>query len=122
MIVSALAETPVGSMLLVSPPLVPWLLLGASLEGPVAVILSRVAGSALLALSIACWLSRDDGPSLAQRGLVAALLMYNVATVAILGHAGAIVGLGGVLLWPAVALHAALAVWCGVVKGRARNV
>ena len=120
--VTVLAETPVGVMLLVSPPLVPRLLLDASLEGPAAVVLSRVAGAALLALSIACWASRDDGPSLARRGLVAALLLYNVAAVAVLAHAGAILGLGGVLLWPTVVLHAALAAWCGAIKGRARNV
>ena len=123
MTVTVLAETPVGLMLLLSPPLVPRLLLAASLEEPAAMIVSRVAGAALLALSVACWISRDDGASRAQRGLVAALLIYNLATLAVLAHAGAIAGLGGGLLWPVAALHAALAVWCGlVIKEPVRNV
>jgi hypothetical protein len=114
LIVTALAETPIGLMLLVSPPLVAGLLLGASLDAPAALIVGRIAGAALLALGVACWLARDDGASLALRGLIAAMLLYNCAAVAVLAHTGAVVGLVGVLMWPAVALHAALAVWCGV--------
>jgi hypothetical protein len=114
LIVTALAETPVGAMLLVSPPLVAGLLLGASPDAPAALIVGRIAGAALLSLGVACWLARDDGSSLARRGLVAAMLLYNCASTAVLAHAGAVVGLAGVLMWPAVALHAALAVWCGV--------
>ena len=113
LIVTVLVETPIGLMLLLSPPLVAGLLLGASLDAP-ALIVGRIAGAALLSLGVACWLARDDGPSLALRGLIAAMLLYNCAAVAVLAHAGAVVGLVGVLMWPAVALHAALAVWCGV--------
>ena len=109
-----MAETPIGLMLLLSPPLVAGLLLGVSLAAPAALIVGRIAGAALLALGLACWLARDDGPSLARRGLLAAMLLYNCAAVAVLAHAGAVAGLAGVLMWPAVALHAALAVWCGV--------
>jgi hypothetical protein len=88
------------------------LLLGASLDAPAALIVGRIAGAALLSLGGACWLARDDGPSRALRGLVAATLLYNCTAIAVLAHAGAVVGLVGVLMWPAVALHAALAVWC----------
>jgi hypothetical protein len=114
LIVTTLVETPIGVMLLLSPPLVARLLAGVLLAEPVALIVSRIAGGALLALAVACWLARDDGPSVARRGLLAAMLVYNCAAVAVLAHAGAVVGLVGVLLWPAVALHAAFAVWCGV--------
>src|SRR4029450_4066547 len=108
---TALAETGVGLLLLLSPPLVSGLLLGASLDAPAALIVGRIAGAALVSLGVACWLARDDGLSLALRGLIAAMLLYNCAAAAILAHAGAVVGLVGVLIWPAVALHAALAVW-----------
>jgi dolichyl-phosphate-mannose--protein O-mannosyl transferase len=112
LIVTAVVETPIGLMLLVSPALVARLLLGASLDPPAALIVGRIAGAALLSLSAACWLARDDGPSLSRRGLIAAMLLYNCAAGAVLGNAAAGVRLVGVLMWPAVALHAVLAVWC----------
>ena len=112
LIVTALAEMAVGLTLLLSPSLVAGLLLGASLDAPVALIVGRLAGAALLSLGGACWLARDDGQSRAQRGLVVAMLLYNCAAVAVLAQAGAGVRLAGVLMWPAVALHAVLAVWC----------
>ena len=114
LIVTALVETATGLMLLVSPTLVVAFLLGASLDAPAALVVGRMAGAALLSLGVACWLARDDGPNLALRGLVAAMLLYNCVAVAVLANAGAGVGLVGVLIWPAVALHAALAVWYGV--------
>ena len=98
--------------LLSSPPLVARLLLGASLDGPAALIVGRMTGAALLSLGVACWLAREDGASRAGRGLTAAVLLYNAAAVAVLANAGAGVGLAGILLWPTVALHVALAVWC----------
>ena len=112
LIVTALVETATGFLLLVSPTLVVALLLGASLDSPAALIVARVAGAALLSLGIACWLARDDGPSHSARGLIVALLLYNGATIAVLAYAGATLKLAGVLLWPAVGLHAALAASC----------
>jgi hypothetical protein len=112
LMVTALVETPIGLMLLVSPALVVAFLLGVSLDAPAALIVGRIAGAALLSLGAACWLARDDGPSRARRGLIAAMLLYNSAAAGVLANAGVGVGLVGVLMWPAVALHAALAVWC----------
>ena len=109
---TALAEAPLGVTLIVSPSFVTGLLLGASLDSPAALIVARVAGAALLSLGIACWLARDDGPSRARRGLVAAILLYNCTAAAVLANAASGVRLVGVLMWPAVALHAVLAVWC----------
>jgi hypothetical protein len=112
LMVTAFVEAATGLALMLSPPLVAALLLGASLDAPAALVVGRVAGAALLSLSGACWLARNDRSSHAQRGLIAAMLLYNSASVAVLANAGAGVRLIGVLLWPAVALHAALAVWC----------
>jgi hypothetical protein len=110
LIVTALVETGTGLALLLSPPLVAGLLLGVSLDAPAALVVGRVAGAGLLSLGSACWLARDDGPSRAGRGLVAAMLLYNCAAAAVLANAG--MSLAGVLMWPAVGLHAVLAVWC----------
>jgi hypothetical protein len=41
-------------------------------------------------------------------------LIYDVAAAVILAYTGWFLNLVGILLWPAVLLHAALAVWCGV--------
>jgi len=71
-------------------------------------------------LGVACWLARDDGRSLALRGVIAAMLLYNCAAAAVLAHAGAVLGFAGILLWPAVALHVALAVWYGAAAATSR--
>jgi hypothetical protein len=112
LIVTAFAETATGLMLLASPTLVVAFLLGASLDAPAALVVARMAGAALLSLGCACWLARNDGPNRAVPGLVAAMLLYNSAAVAVLANAGAGARLVGILTWPAVAVHAALAVWC----------
>jgi hypothetical protein len=111
LIVTAFAETATGLMLLVSPPLVGAFLLGASLDAPVALVVARIAGAAVLSLGCACWLARNDGLNRAVPGLVAAMLLYHSVAVGVLANAGAGARLVGVLTWPAVALHAALAVW-----------
>lgn len=95
-----------------APSFVVRLLLGSPLDTSVATMLGRVAGVALLALGVACWLARDDTHSRAARGLVAAMFLYNVAVAALLTLAGVGLGLRGIALWPAVLLHAAMAVWC----------
>ena len=112
LIVSAVAETSIGVTLLLVPSLVAGLLLGASLEAPAAVVVGRMTGAALLSLGVACWLARNDRPSRAVRGLVVAMLIYNGAAVVVLASAGAGMQLAGVLIWPTVALHGALAIWC----------
>ena len=112
LIVTAVIETATGIALVLAPPLVVSVLLGASLDTSAAVALGRVAGAALLSLGIACWFARHDGQSRAATGLVTAMLLYNLAVVAVLTFAGLGSGLIGIALWPAVVLHTALAVWC----------
>ncbi|HTE91404.1 MAG TPA: hypothetical protein VK639_20820 [Terriglobales bacterium] len=109
---TAIIEAAAGLALMVAPSVVVRLLLGSELDAPTAVMLGRVAGAALLALGVACWLARGDTQSRAARGLVAVMVLYNVAAVAVLAFVGIGFGLQGVALWPAVVLHAAMAVWC----------
>src|SRR5277367_3472112 len=110
--VTALIELGAGLALLCFPSATVALLVGAPLETSAALTVARVGGAGLLALGVACWLARDDTQSRAARGLVAAMLLYDVAAVVILAFAGISLGLRGVALWPAVVLHAAMAAWC----------
>ncbi len=115
---TAIIETATGLGLMAAPSVVVRLLLGSPLDTSAAVMLGRVAGAALLALGVACWLARDDTQSRATRGLVVAMLMYNIPATAVLAFAGIGLGLHGVALWPAVVLHAAMGAWCGACLRR----
>src|SRR6266478_4076001 len=114
---AAIIEAATGLALIAVPAIVVWLLLGAEIAGA-SIPLGRVAGAALLALGVACWLARDDRQSRTARGLVVAMLMYNIVVTAVLAFAGIGLGLRGVALWPAVVLHAAMAVWCVACQRR----
>ena len=109
--VTALIEAVTGLGLIAVPALVVRLLLGAEIFGA-SIPLGRVAGVALLALGVACWLARCDEQSRAAKGLVSAMMLYNMGAMVILGAAGICAQPVGIALWPAVILHAAMAVWC----------
>jgi len=96
LILTAVAEATTGAALLIVPSLVGRLLLGEDLSG-VAVPVARVAGIALIALGVACW----PGPPRVG------MLTYSAAVTVFLAYVG-LAGGGGVLLWPAVVLHAVL--------------
>jgi hypothetical protein len=113
LVITAAIEAGTGLGLLVIPAVIAQILLGATLDTPAAVTVARVAGAALFALSVACWLSRDDG-----RALVMAMLFYNVIAAAILAYAAVGLALSGIGLWPAVVLHTALAAWCAAIQTR----
>ena len=98
LIIAAIGEAATGLALLLVPSLVGQLLLGEGLDG-VAIPVARVAGIALIALGIACW----PGPPLVG------MLTYNALVTLYLAYLGFAAGLTGVLLWPAVVLHAIMA-------------
>jgi hypothetical protein len=109
--VTAIIEAVTGLGLVAVPAFVVRLLLGSELIGA-GIPLGRVAGVALIALGVACWLARGDERSHAAKGLIGAMVLYNMGTMVILGVAGICSRLVGIALWPAVVLHAAMAVWC----------
>jgi hypothetical protein len=109
--VTAIIEAVTGLGLIAVPALVVRLLLGAEIFGA-SIPLGRVAGVALLALGVACWLARCDQRSRAAKGLVSAMVLYNLGVMVVLGFAGVCSQPVGIALWPAVILHAVMAVWC----------
>jgi hypothetical protein len=112
--VTAVIEAGAGLALLGLPSLTASLLLGTPLESLAAVSLARVGGAAIVALAIVCWLARRNVYGSASQGVVVALLFYNLAVAGVLAFASFGHDLHGILLWPAVAFHIAMAAWCVV--------
>lgn len=94
---AAFGEAVTGLALLIAPSPVGQLLLGVELTG-IAVTVARVAGIALIGLGVACW----PGPPLLG------MLIYSAAVTLLLAYLGFAGGVIGMLLWPAVVLHAIL--------------
>ena len=98
----AAVEGLTGVGLVLVPGFVAWLLIAAPLDDAGAFV-ARVAGIALIALSVACWTGRR-GTGL--RSAVAGMLSYNLLCAAYLATVGLMRAQIGVLLWPAVVFHA----------------
>ncbi len=110
--VTALMETGAGLALLIIPGFVVHLIMGSGLEGAPALAIARIAGAALFALGVACWFAHTDAGSAAGLGLTKAMALYNLGVVLVLVAAGLQAETVGILLWPAVIIHAAMAAWC----------
>jgi len=110
--VTAVVEAATGLCLLFLPAFLFAILLGLDNAAAAAIFVGRLAGAALLAIGVASWMARVDERTSAQLGLLTGILVYNAAAALLLAYAGAVLKMVGVLLWPAVILHAILAVWC----------
>ena len=97
----AVSEALTGLVLLVYPPIVVRLLFGSVIAGA-GVLMSQLTGLGLIALGVACWPDRD--PLRASLGM----LTWSIFAMFYLVYAGIDRG-AGILLWPAVAAHAGIA-------------
>ena len=97
LVFAAVIEAATGVALLMVPSLVGLLLFGVELTGN-AMTVARVTGIALIGLGVACW------PGTPLVGM----LTYSATVTLYLAYAGIVDGLTGLLLWPAVAVHAIL--------------
>ena len=96
-LLAAIFEVATGAALLIVPSLVGLLLFGVQLTG-IAITVARVTGLALIGLGVACW----SGTPLLGMLIYSATVMLYLAFVGIAG------GFSGILLWPAVVVHAIL--------------
>jgi hypothetical protein len=105
LVLAAAGEAAFGLVLLAYPPIVVRLLFGAEIAGT-GLVMSRVAGIALIALGVACWpgIAADGNPSRALR----AMLCYSLLAALYLAYLGIRGEWVGSLLWPAVGIHAIL--------------
>jgi hypothetical protein len=100
LILAALLEELTGLILLVHPSILIRLLLASEIAGA-GVLISRLAGISLIALGVACWPDRNT--LRAFFGMLTYGLLATLYLVYIGAHTRA-----GILLWPAVAVHAVL--------------
>ena len=105
--IAAAIEIPTGLVLIFAPAMFMRLLFGAGAADPGEAI-GPLAGSALSALAIACWPPRGAAP--AAPSAILALLVFSVLCAAYLTHQSVFGGRTGILLWPAAAGHALVAV------------
>jgi hypothetical protein len=106
MAVACAAEAGTGLGLLIVPSFVVGLLLGAEPLG-IAIVISRVAGIALIALAIACW---PDTASPGSSKPYVGMLTYNALVALVLAQVGLAGATGGILLWPVALFHLVLAI------------
>jgi len=92
-----------GAILLISPTLFGWLILGAELS-EAGQALGRLTGIALLGFALTSWPRQPAG------SVTRAMLVYNMLATVYLAYLGIAGKLVGILLWPAVALHVFLTV------------
>ncbi len=112
LLATAVIEAGAGLALLGMPSRFARLLFAAPLEGAVVLTIARIGGMGLLTLAVAAWFASYDSHSCAARGLVSAVVLYNLGAAIILGVTGVKPDIGGVLLWPIIILHAGMAIWC----------
>jgi hypothetical protein len=102
LVFAAVIEVATGAALLIVPSLVGQLLFGVGLTG-IGMTVARVTGIALIALGVACW------PGTPLIGM----LTYSAAVTLYLSYLGIVGGLTGILLWPAIVVHAILTALAG---------
>src|ERR1700757_687281 len=104
-VVPALEAVATSLVLILAPSLFGWLVLDAELS-EAGQALGRLAGIVLLAFGLACW----PAPAAANQATSAirALMIYNLLAAIYLLYLGVSSKLVGMLLWPALVLHAIL--------------
>jgi hypothetical protein len=103
---AAWLEIGAGIALIASPNLGCQLLFATQLDDP-GVLFTRFAGIALLALGAAC-MPTPETPQ--TRAAVLGLFLYNAGVTMLFVWVGVATALHGILFWPAVLLHAGIAV------------
>jgi hypothetical protein len=120
LVAMTLVQAALGGALLVAPAWVNRLLTGAVDTWPEKAVVLRVAGIGVLAIGAWCGLGRlsENGHRRSRPlDLVPGLVVYNGCVTAIVADA-LLRDLRAPLLWPALAIHSALLIWCLVCLTR----
>ena len=98
-------EVITGLALIFKPAIVIKLLLGVDASG-MEMVIGRCFGIGLFGLVFACW--PDTQKSVSGTAAFRGMLIFNALIAAYLAYLGIVGPLGGVLLWPAVGVHAVM--------------
>jgi hypothetical protein len=117
-VAAAALEIATGVALILSPSAAGRLLLATTAVSTAAAVFARLAGIGLFSLGLACWPGKDASPA-GQRAIV----VYNLLAFVFLLSVGISSERVGVILWPAVVLHAVLSAflvydWLAARKAR----
>ena len=116
LIITALGEGAFGLLVLVYPPIAAQALFGLEIDG-LSVIISRIAGVALIGLAVACWPGRVP-----SRQQLYGMLTYSILVTLYLVRIGIRGAPVGPFLWPAVIVHVVLIVLLIVAGVKAQKV
>ena len=111
LVITAILEILTGMGLILVPGLLIRILLGADINDPVVFTITRVGGSAILALGFACWQARNEPSGRGLRALVAGMLVYNIAVFITLANS-ALQFKTTLVLIAALIAHAFLTFFC----------
>ena len=111
LIFTAVLEGLTGIGLLLAPALIIQILLGAGISDPVVLTITRVGGSAILSLALACWFGRKDQQSMASKAIISAMLVYNIAVFVTLAYSAFSFKTTPALI-AALVIHGLLAIAC----------
>jgi Na+-driven multidrug efflux pump len=122
--VATLLELAFGTVLLVAPTWMAHMLTGAEHTSAETAVVLRNAAAGVLAIGLTCALGRlsESGmPRSRPLDLVPGLFVYYGCAVAVLADA-LMRRVQAPLLWPAMALHSALLVWCIICLAAERTL
>jgi hypothetical protein len=117
LVTMAIIESALGAALLMAPTITAHAISGAVQSSPMEAPVVRLAGAALFAIGVCCFLGRlSESTSVHGRpfDLVPGLAVFNACAVAVLTDT-LMRDVRAPLLWPAMIIHSALLVWCVAV-------
>ena len=115
LLIEPLRSKPAGLFLLVAPTVFARLLFGVPLDTAAALTVARIGGTGLLSLGVAAWFASFDAQSCAARGVVSAMVLYNLGAAILLGTATFQPDAVVLVLWAGAGLHAAMATGCIII-------
>ena len=122
LLATAVFEAGAGLFLLGAPSAFARLLFGVPLDSAAALTVARIGGTGLLSLGVAAWFASFDTGCCAGRGLVRAMVLYNLGAAILLGAATTQPASSAPVLWSGAGLHTAMAAWCSALLFRKSTI